>query len=131
MVGNEGAVNSLFEWLKDWNEVHIKGNKKPMPVNRGFNPRGWQDVPRLNAKAALLSGPPGIGKTSACRIVCKHLGYEVMEMNASDCRSKLAIQSGISTLSNNQSIDYWTKAGQQKQAKNSTDPFILAFGGQN
>ena len=37
-----------------------------------------------------------------------------MEMNASDCRSKLAIQSGITTLSTNKSIDYWTVAGQKK-----------------
>jgi replication factor C subunit 1 len=46
-------------------------------------------VPRLNAKAALVSGPPGIGKTSACRILCKTLGYETLELNASDSRNKL------------------------------------------
>ena len=39
----------------------------------------WTDAPNLNAKAALLSGPPGIGKTSAARIVCAQLGYEVIE----------------------------------------------------
>ena len=69
------------------------------------------NTPNVNARAALLSGPPGIGKTSAVRMVCKQLGFEVLEMNASDCRSKLAINAGISTLSRNKSIDYWTKAG--------------------
>ena len=72
----------------------------------------------------LLSGPPGIGKTSACRIICKHLGYEVLEMNASDCRSKLAITNSISTLSNNKSIDYWTMAGKAKQEQNALNPLI-------
>jgi replication factor C subunit 1 len=131
-VGNTGSVNSLFEWLKDWDDVHIRGNKKQAaaPSNR-FARGAWQDVPKVNAKAALVSGPPGIGKTSACRIICKHLGYEVMEMNASDCRSKLAIQASISMLSGNKSLDYWTVAGQKKQIENSKNPLIQALGGQN
>ena len=105
LVGNEGAVNNLFEWLRDWDDVHVRGNKKVLNTMRFM--RNWQDMPRLNAKAALLSGPPGIGKSSACRIVCKHLGYEVLEMNASDCRNRVRIQLGIGTLSGNRSLDYW------------------------
>ena len=95
------ALKSCFEVLKD--ALH--------DVNMFFTPTGMSITALDNAKAALISGPPGIGKTSACRIICKHLGFEVMEMNASDCRSKLAIQSGITTLSTNKSIDYWTVAG--------------------
>ena len=105
LVGNEGAINSLFEWLRDWDEVHVLGRKKPVPTMR-FS-RDWRDIPRVNAKAAFISGPPGIGKTSACRIVCKHLGYKVLEMNASDSRGKLAINASIGTLSGNTSLDYW------------------------
>lgn len=26
LVGNEGCVDNLFEWLKDWDDVIIKGN---------------------------------------------------------------------------------------------------------
>ena len=124
LVGNQGSVNSLFEWLKDWEDVHIRGNKKPVAPTNRFARGGWADAPRLNAKAVLISGPPGIGKTSACRIICRHLGFEVMEMNASDCRSKLAIQSGISTLSCNKSLDYWTVAGKKKQETNAKNPLI-------
>lgn len=67
LVGNTGAISQLYEWLKDWDEVVLRGNKKQIPFRRG---QSWGDVANVNARAALLSGPPGIGKTSAARIVC-------------------------------------------------------------
>jgi len=30
LVGNEGLVDQLENWLKDWDDIHIRGNKKPM-----------------------------------------------------------------------------------------------------
>ena len=48
-------------------------------------PKG-KDAPK---KAVLISGPPGIGKTSAAKIVCHALGFDVMEVNASDTRGKV------------------------------------------
>ena len=44
------------------------------------------------ARAALLSGPPGIGKTTSATLVCRHAGYEVIEMNASDKRNMAAVR---------------------------------------
>ena len=92
LVGNQGVIKQLFEWLRDWNDVHVNGNKKDLGKPRfGGSRNAWASMPNPNAKAALLSGPPGIGKTSSVRIICRQLGFEVLEMNASDCRSKLAI----------------------------------------
>ena len=31
LVGNEGLVNQLEDWLKDWDDVHIRGNKRQQP----------------------------------------------------------------------------------------------------
>ena len=44
------------------------------------------------ARAALLSGPPGIGKTTSATLVCKSLGYGVVELNASDKRNMAAVR---------------------------------------
>jgi MoxR-like ATPase len=33
----------------------------------------------INARAALLSGDPGIGKTTSVRLIAKKLGYEIIE----------------------------------------------------
>lgn len=89
----------MEEWLKDWDDIHIRGNKKQVrgggPPGRGGYMGGggnsWQSMPNMNAKAVLLSGPPGIGKTSAAKIVCNDLGFEVLETNASDTRNKNSI----------------------------------------
>lgn len=98
LVGNEGVVDQLYEWLKDWDDVQIRGKKKTVQPRRG---QSWQDIPKVNARAVLLSGPPGIGKTTAARIICKRMGYEVLETNASDTRNKNSINQMLQTLSSN------------------------------
>jgi replication factor C subunit 1 len=42
-------------------------------------------------RAVLISGPPGIGKTSAAHLVGDSLGYSIVEFNASDTRSKKSL----------------------------------------
>jgi len=41
-----------------------------------------------NQKGCLISGPPGVGKTTAVRVVCDFLGKNYLEKNASDERNK-------------------------------------------
>lgn len=72
-----------------WESRHLqpavpKGGKKGASSSGGG--RGWRSG-KGNAddekKAALLSGPPGLGKTSAATILCEEMGYEVMEVSGS------------------------------------------------
>lgn len=28
LIGNQAVIDQLYEWLKDWDEVCIRGNKK-------------------------------------------------------------------------------------------------------
>ena len=55
-------------------------------------------------KAALLSGPPGVGKTTTASLVCQHLGYDTIEFNASDTRSKKLLQSEVAGLIANNTL---------------------------
>lgn len=112
LVGNKGNIDSLVEWLKDWDDIHIKGNKKKVKPFKG----NWQNAPRVNAKAAMISGPPGIGKTSTARIISANLGFEILEMNASDTRNKKTIENMIRDLSTNNSLDYYDKNKPERKA---------------
>ena len=61
MVGNEEARGTLMLWLRKW---------------------------KRGARAALLVGPPGTGKTTCVHLAAKKLGLQLVELNASDTRTK-------------------------------------------
>lgn len=77
LVGNSDVLQKLDSWLSSWERIHVHGGEKPK-FNRQ-NP---------GAKAALLSGPPGIGKSTLARLIGEKHGYDIYEMNASDARSQ-------------------------------------------
>jgi len=58
--GNDSAVDDVREWARDWDD---------------------------HGEAAVLHGSPGIGKTSAAHALAADLGWETVELNASDQRT--------------------------------------------
>lgn len=84
IVGNKSNIQKIINWLRDWNDIHIFHKKeKPKFVKFGDN---------IGAKAILLSGPPGIGKTSMAHIIANDLGFDIQELNSSDDRTKNIIE---------------------------------------
>lgn len=55
--------------------------------------------PNCKKKACMISGPPGIGKTTMAKIILQSIGFDVMEFNASSDRSKTFISNKIKELS--------------------------------
>ena len=58
-LGEKSNANKLLNWLKNWNRfnsVSVGGEKAKKPYN--------DQETGSSFKAALLSGPPGIGKTT-------------------------------------------------------------------
>ncbi len=87
IIGNKSNVLKITQWLKDWYEIHVyKTKEKPKFVFGG-------DF--LGAKCVLVSGPPGIGKTSMVHLISESLQYDIQEMNASDERNKSTIEKKI------------------------------------
>lgn len=67
----------------------IEKQKKPVSFGKGGGKGAFENV---NARGCLVSGPPGIGKSTAVRIVVKACGYHCVEYNASDSRGKNIVE---------------------------------------
>uniref|UniRef100_A0A8B9S5L7 Replication factor C subunit 1 n=1 Tax=Apteryx owenii TaxID=8824 RepID=A0A8B9S5L7_APTOW len=95
--GEQSCANKLLRWLRNW---HRNTSEDRQAKNNKFG--GKDDG--TSFKAALLSGPPGVGKTTTASLVCKELGYSYVELNASDTRSKNGLKEVVAESLNNTSI---------------------------
>ncbi|XP_012231846.1 replication factor C subunit 1 [Linepithema humile] len=107
--GDKSCAHNLYVWLRDWHK-----NRQDPKVKNGTN----KQTHGQSFKAALLSGPPGVGKTTTAQVVCKELGYDLVEFNASDTRNKTLLKEEVSGLLSNTTMkDYLTGAKQKITSK--------------
>lgn len=92
ICGNKANVERIQNWLKNW----------PKSRKYDFQRRGADGMG--GARAVIISGPPGIGKTTAAHLAAHLAGYDVIESNASDARSKKLVENGIGDVLNNTSL---------------------------
>jgi replication factor C subunit 1 len=92
ICGNKGQVEKIGAWLRNWPKAHKYDFQK-----KGADGMGGY-------RAIIIYGPPGIGKTTAAHLAAKLEGYDVIESNASDTRSKKLVESGLSDVLNNTSL---------------------------
>ncbi|KAI8811392.1 replication factor RFC1 C terminal domain-containing protein [Cladochytrium replicatum] len=95
IIGHKTMVERLGKWLREWD-----ANATGATTKKG---RGEKDDIG-NHRAVLLSGPPGLGKTTAAHLVAKVEGFDVQEYNASDVRSKRAINDFVGSSIDSHSI---------------------------
>src|SRR4030066_1880163 len=80
IVGNEAALQTIRRWARSWQA----------------------GTPRV--KALVLRGEPGIGKTSAALALANDMGWDHIEMNASDHRNASSIKGVAGIGSANQTF---------------------------
>ena len=102
ICGNKGQVEKLQSWLRAW----------PQSVSRKFRLPGKDGTGVF--RAMCLHGPPGIGKTTAAHLAANLEGYDIVESNASDTRSKKMVESGLKgVLDTTSLLGYFAGDGQK------------------
>lgn len=105
VCGNKGQVEKLQGWLRKWHNNAKYGFKKAGPDGSGV------------FRAALIHGPPGIGKTTAAHLVAKLEGFDIVESNASDTRSKKLVEDGLrGVLDTTSLLGYFSGDGKKVDA---------------
>jgi len=83
---------ALTEWTEKYRPAsldRVLGNNKAVAELRSWA-RAWEDG-KPAEKAAILYGSAGVGKTSAALALAAEMGWDCIEMNASDQRTASAI----------------------------------------
>ncbi|PVU89298.1 hypothetical protein BB560_006306, partial [Smittium megazygosporum] len=130
LVGNEKVNRMALTWIKGWDycvfgkemlakQSIISGqvslNNKKMLLSPGFQKKKFYGNEDMNEyedrfkrpfkKIMLLSGPPGIGKTTLANIIAKQAGYKPIEINASDDRTSAHLLNQLDTVTTNLGIN--------------------------
>jgi replication factor C subunit 1 len=112
ICGNKATVEKLQRWLQRF----------PKNIKTGFKLAGPDGSGVF--RAIMLHGPPGIGKTTAAHLVAMLEGYDIVERNASDSRSKKLIEDGLrGVLSTNSLHGYF--AGDGKEVNQAKKKLVL------
>lgn len=69
IIGHKTEIQQILQWLQSWDN----------------------GIPTF--RSILITGPPGIGKTSVAHLIVKQLDYHIAEYNASDTRSVSLLKS--------------------------------------
>ncbi|XP_031419946.1 chromosome transmission fidelity protein 18 homolog [Clupea harengus] len=134
LLSDDFTNRCLLKWLKLWDTVVFGRERKPRPLvqdakNANQSQSNFKNAnqsqsnfktksqiteeileaeldqyKRPKYKVALLSGPPGLGKTTLAHIIAKQAGYNVVEVNASDDRSAELFQKRIDTATQMKSV---------------------------
>lgn len=104
LVGDDLTNRQVLRWLKRWDPVVFPHAAKKVPVvRRPVNPaQPVEEKP--HKKILMLTGPPGLGKTTLAHVCARQAGYEVLEINASDDRSRDVVRGRIRTSLGTESV---------------------------
>lgn len=105
VCGNKGQVEKLQRWLRNF----------PKNQRTGFKLAGADGSGVY--RAVMIHGPPGIGKTTAAHLVAKLEGFDIVESNASDTRSKKLVEQGLRGVLSTTSLNgYFAAEGAHVEA---------------
>ena len=109
LLSDERVNRQVLHWVKGWDE-HVFGRAvkgsgaRERAAASAARAIGMGASTRPDRPLLLISGPPGLGKTTLAHVVAKHAGYRPVEINASDERSAKVLKQRVSEATEMQSV---------------------------
>ncbi len=85
VVGNPQVIKELKEWAQEWTQS--------WKDKKDDNPKNIPNIPK--DRAIILYGKNGTGKTTAAYALANDMGWEIVELDASDQRTKSKIENVV------------------------------------
>ena len=116
LIGDERTHRAVMHWLKRWDQIVFPSSYRPKQKTKASG-EPFEEKP--HRKILMLTGPPGLGKTTLAHVCAKQAGYEVQEINASDERSSGVVKGRIRDMvgtENVKGVDTKTVDGKVRKA---------------
>ncbi|KAL8642624.1 MAG: hypothetical protein Q9228_000717 [Teloschistes exilis] len=116
LVGDERTHRDVLRWVKHWDPIVFPGSAKAVAKSKSYRD---DTEDRIHRKILLLTGSPGLGKTTLAHACARQAGYEVIEINASDERSRDVVKGRIRDIvgtENVRGVNAKTSAGHIRRA---------------
>ncbi|KAJ2906360.1 chromosome transmission fidelity protein 18 [Zalerion maritima] len=107
LCGDDTTNRLVLRWLKKWDSLVFPHAAKKVSAarrRRNINKNGEEEEEKPLRKILMLAGPPGLGKTTLAHVCARQAGYDVLEINASDDRSKDVVKGRIRTTLGTESV---------------------------
>ena len=79
MLGDDRVHREVMSWVKEWDFCVFGKSKGKKRARDDDNPDPYR---RPEERLLLISGPPGLGKTTLTHVIARQAGYVVFEVNA-------------------------------------------------